>query len=499
LSEWDKEEIVRPFSAGEKTDLCRRNFLRWAAGGVGLLATGGVRLRARAPESPAIRASADAVIFIFFAGGQAATETWDPKRHTPFRKGMQGTQILSTFPAIPTSVDGLFVCQGLERTARVMHKGTVVRSFKPGNLGVLFHTRHIYHLHTGYKPPQTTAVPSLGAVIARTLGSRHPDLPAYVDIGQRFEESNLTAEIKEARSPGFLGSAYGPFAIPDPAQAVAVVRPPSGMSQRRFAERYRRYQELLRERARRQDKPGQREEFLEALDAAHRLLRSPAAGALDLGLEPRPSFDVYNTGRFGQGCLLARRLIEAGSRFVEVSYEYSPFNHWDTHVNGHTRVAKLKQEIDPPLAQLIRDLDERGLLQRTLVVLASEFSRSVLVEGGGKETETQEQAFEKSHGQKSEPPPATLEDEKHYGLHRHFSGSGSVVLFGGGIRQGLCYGRTADDPPFEVVADPVEMRDLHATLYHALGIPADLSYEIEGRPLFVTPDGKGRWVRALFA
>src|SRR5262249_59096580 len=112
-----------------------------------------------------------------------------------------------------------------------------------------------------------------------------------------------------------------------------------------------------------------------------RLLRSPSARAFDLSLEPKGSFDAYNTGRFGQGCLLARRLVEAGARYVEVTTEYIPFLYWDTHEHGHERAVAMKKAIDAPVARLVRDLEERGLLDRTLVVLASEFGRDAITEG----------------------------------------------------------------------------------------------------------------------
>lgn len=476
----------------------RRDFLFSAgAAAVGTLASGNFRLLpARTPAKPAT--SADSVIFLYIGGGQPAPDTWDPKRYTPFKKGMPAKDLASTFPSIPTKVDGLRLSAGLEQIAQVIDRGTVIPSFVPGNLGVLFHVRHIYYLLTGYKLPQTTPIPCLGSVAARALGSRHPDVPAFVDIGQRMDLATLTTEVKDAHGPGFFGSRYGPFAIPNPAQAVMAVRPPTGMSQKRFSERYRRYRELVAEQSR--DKTAvQRDELLEAMDAAHRLMSSPAASALNLEKEPRASFDRYNTGLFGQGCLLARRMVEAGSRFVLVNFEFDPFNNWDTHVDGHQRTANLKREIDAPISQLILDLEQRGLLDRTLVVIASEFSRSVLIEGAGGAAQAAEQEFEKTRGAKSEPPPTTIDDMKQYGLHRHFSGAGSVVMFGGGIRKGYRHGRTQDDPPFDVAEKPVSMSDFHSTIYHALGIAPDRAFEIEGRPFFVTPDGHGQPVLELFA
>ena len=181
----------------------------------------------------------------------------------------------------------------------------------------------------------------------------------------------------------------------------------------------------------------QRESLLRSLDSADRLLRSPSAKAFDLSLEPKPTFDAYNTGRFGQGCLLARRLIEGGARYVEVTTEYIPFLFWDTHENGHERAATMKQQIDAPIAQLILDLEERGLLDTTLVVLASEFGRDAITEGKvGKEV--RDQAINM---------PDMMSEPRHYGMHRHFTAAGSVLLFGGGVKRGMVYGKTADERP----------------------------------------------------
>src|SRR5262245_57055982 len=121
--------------------------------------------------------------------------------------------------------------------------------------------------------------------------------------------------------------------------------------------------------------------MLRAVENAHRLLSSKDRDAFDLTREPKESYEKYNTGRFGLGCLLARRLAEAGARFIEVTTEYVPFLHWDTHENGHTTVVEMKKQIDRPIAQLILDLERLGLLNRTLVVLASEFSRDMMIEG----------------------------------------------------------------------------------------------------------------------
>jgi hypothetical protein len=469
-----------------KPPMSRRRFLETgcAAGAAALL---GSRLcgQENAPEK--IQATADTLVVLWMAGGQASTETWDPKKYTPFERGMEAKAVYSTFRSIPTSVDGLSLSEGLPNIAQVMHLGTLIRTFKAGDLGFILHSRHQYHWHTGYVPPQPVAAPHIGAVISRTLGPRHPDVPAFIDIGQR-SAGGEDFEVKAFQTAGFLGTAYGPFLVPEPAEAVHTVQPPPGMSKQRFKERYELYVQTLRARRQAAGLDPKEEAFNKALEGAHRFLNSPAAKAFDLSLEPKQSYEAYNTGRFGLGCLLARRLVEAGARFIEVTTEYVPFMGWDTHENGHSRTVDMMKLIDAPIARLIRDLEERKLLSRTLIVIASEFSRDMLTEGKpDKPVKDQVQV------------PERVTEEKHYGMHRHFTGAGGVALFGGGIKRGLVYGKTAEERPFVTVENPVTIPNLHATLYRAMGIAADLSYEVESRPFFVTEDGKGKAIEALFA
>jgi len=276
--------------------------------------------------------------------------------------------------------------------------------------------------------------------------------------------------------------------VADPADAASAVRPPADLGSTRFKSRRALYEKLLA------DEPVyqfggdyQRESLIRSLDAGDRLLNSSSAKAFDLSLEPKKSFDLYNNGRFGQGCLLARRLVEAGARYVEVTTEYIPFRYWDSHENGHERADTMKKQIDGPVSQLILDLEERGLLNRTLVVLASEFGRDAITEGKvGKEVKDQANT------------PAVMTEPKHYGMHRHFTAAGSVVLFGGGIKKGTVYGKTADVRPCTTIQNPVPVEDLHATMYRAIGIAPNQNFINEKRPVFVTKDGKGKPIGELF-
>ncbi len=472
----------------------RRRFLGATAAGTLAALAGREPLLAQAPRTerrdPPPKATADAVIVLWMAGGMAQTETFDPKRYTPFERGVRVEQVLSTFPSIPTKVDGIAFTQGLEQIASVMDRGTVIRTFNAADLGFILHSRHQYHWHTGYIPPQPMAMPHIGAVISRTLGPKNADMPAFIAIGQTVEGPGEIATLKAFHTAGFLGAEHGPFLIVDPQDAASAVRPPKDLGDARFHSRRRLFEQLLaQEPVYEHGSDFQRRSLINSLDAADRLLNSPSAKAFDLSLEPKAGFDAYNTGRFGQGCLLARRLVEAGARYVEVTSEYIPFVYWDSHENGHERAVAMKKLIDAPVAQLVRDLDERGLLDRTLVILASEFGRDAMTEGKvGKEVKDQAINI-----------PDVMSEPRHYGMHRHFTAAGSILMFGGGIKKGFVYGKTADERPCTTIENPVVVEDLHATLYHALGIPPDTSYMVERRPVYVTKDGIGKPILDLFA
>lgn len=469
--------------------LGRRHFMKASAAAALSALTGAEPRPLWGSSGKKIEPRADTFILLWMAGGMAQTETWDPKRYTPFEPGIESRRVLSTFPAIDTPVDNIKISQGLERIASLMDRATLIRSYRSGDLGFILHSRHQYHWHTGYAPPLTVAAPHIGSVIARTLGPNNPDVPAFIDVGQDLEIGAESDSLKAFHTAGFLGSEYGPFFITNPEDAAAAVRPPEGISPERFRRRYERFKKLQDANPiARYGSSFQKESWLRSMDNAYRLLTSPAAKAFDLSLEPKESFDKYNTGRFGLSCLLARRLTEVGARFIEATTEYIPFRYWDTHENGHTRTVKLKETIDQPISQLILDLEERGLLDRTMIVIASEFGRDMITEGRpGAEVKDQVEQ------------PEVIEQMKHYGMHRHFTGASSAVVFGGGFKKGFLYGKTADERPCTIEKNEIRIEDLHATLYHAMGIPPDLAYEVEKRPFYVTKDGKGKPRMELFA
>lgn len=466
----------------------RREFLKkTSAATLAALAAGSPLSMLSSCSKDKIKSKADTIILLWMAGGMAHTDTFDPKRYTPFEKGMEANSVLSTFKSLPTALDGVQFSDGLQSIGSVMNLGTIIRSYVAADLGHILHSRHQYHWHTCYEPPQTVSAPHIGAWISKELGPKNPVIPAFIDIGQRFTVGEAE-ELKAFHTAGFLGNEYGPFFIPDPSTGLESVKPPVGMSYQRFEKRNQLYRDLISKSPIGEFGSGyQKESLLRSMEQAYMLLNSPEAKAFDLSTEPKESYDIYNTGRFGLGCLLAKRLTEKGARFISVTTEYEPFKGWDTHENGYTRLIEMKKQIDGPVAQLIKDLKQTGHLDRTMVILASEFSRDMMTEGRPGAT-VKEQVKQ----------PDIIHEMKHYGMHRHFTDGCSILMFGGGIKQGYAYGKTADERPCKTVEKPIRIDQIHQTIYHALGIDPETNYEIERRPFYTTPDGKGVAEMELF-
>jgi hypothetical protein len=422
------------------------------------------------------------------AGGMPHTETFDPKQYTAFEKGIESNRVLSTFKPVPTVLDGINFSEGLESIGKVMDRGTLIRSYVAGDMGFILHSRHQYHWHTCYQPPQSVMAPHIGAWIAKELGPLNPVIPAFINIGQRFDVGE-GEELKAFHTAGFLGNEYGPFLIPDPSAGLESVQPPAGMSLKRFEARNKLYDELVKNSpVGEYGSDYQKESLKRSMEQAYMLLKSPEARAFDIRSEPKEVYDIYNTGKFGLGCLMARRLVEQGARFISVTTEYEPFKGWDTHDNGHTRIADMKKMIDKPIAQLILDLEKIGKLDRTLIVLASEFSRDILLEGrpGAQVQDQVEQ-------------PDVIHDLKNFGMHRHFTDGCSMLMFGGGIKKAYVHGKTADERPCKTLEKKIVIDQVHQSIYHALGIAGDAHYVVEKRPFYTTPDGIAKPEMALFA
>jgi hypothetical protein len=202
----------------------------------GLVAGLAARSLAAAPRK--LEPKADAVIFVWLPGGVPQADTWDPKKLTPFERGMKGSDLLGTCESIPTSVDGLQIGVGLEQMASVMHHGTVLRSLANETKFGAVHLKAQYYMMTGYLFPVGVKAPSMGAAVARTLGPRHAQVPPYIYLGRDIDTSDTEKQfINEYIGPGFYGPKYAPLMIPDPVRGLSTLTAAAGVTADRLDRR----------------------------------------------------------------------------------------------------------------------------------------------------------------------------------------------------------------------------------------------------------------------
>ncbi|MFY9341795.1 MAG: DUF1501 domain-containing protein [Planctomycetota bacterium] len=429
------------------TDLAtRRSFLSHMANsllGVSAAATFGPAAIARSlhqdPQNPIVlgRATAKHVIYLFMRGGMSHIDTLDPKPG----KSTQGPTV-----PISTRADGVLLGGNFKKLADQMDKACVVSSMtsKQGA-----HSQAQYLMRTGYELRGTIQHPSLGAWCHHMAGRLNPTLPAHVTIGGG-------AEMPGA---GFFPPEFQPLPIGSAEDGLQNASLPRGVDEARFQRRLKRLAELDQAFG---EKHGQRgvQAYSKAYAEAVALMRSSDLAAFDLDLETPAMQQAYGDTPFGHGCLLARRLVEHGVRYVEVMSDG-----WDTHADNFDRLDDLLPPIDQGLAALLADLDARGLLQKTLVVLVSEFGRT----------------------------PDIDQDQG----RNHYPQAFSALLAGGGVRGGQRFGAT-DDEGRRVVTEPTTIQDLNATIAHACGLPLDhVLISPSGRPFKVAD--KGQPLTAIFA
>jgi hypothetical protein len=416
--------------------LSRRTFLRnLAVGAAGLGVLGWKDTVTLHAEE--LRKRGMACILLFMRGGPSQFETFDPKAgHT---NGGPTT-------TIPTAVSGIEIAEGWPNVAKAMKDIALIRSMtnREGE-----HQRATYQLHTGYIPTGGVKHPSMGAVVASELGPKEFDLPHFVSIGNRL------ATI----GSGFLGMHVAPFVVANATQMPNNATLPQGVGTSRFARRLGLLGDLEQEFA--EAGGGPRVEDHKALYGnASQMVLSPRLKAFDVSLEKDSVRDRYGRTPFGQGCLLARRLVEQGVTFVEVD---SPG--WDTHDNNFERVKTLSGAVDPAFGALVADLKDRGMLDKTLILWMGEFGRTPRIN------------------------PRTGRD--------HFPRAFNVALAGGGIRGGQVIGATSADGT-DVKSRPVTVGDLFTSVYTALKInPRKENLSGIGRPIKLIDNGQP--VKELFA
>src|SRR5262245_60039877 len=415
------------------TDSTRRDFLR-----IGSLAFGGLTLRRLlAAESGK---SERACIVIFQNGGASQLDFFDPKPDAP-------VDVRGSFGTTPTSVPGVHFSGLLPRTAKAFNQFAVIRSMHSDEA---IHERARQYIFSGTKPRNDLLHPSYGAVVSKEWGSKD-GLPPFVVI----PDKDLSAEA------GFLGPAHDPFLTGDPnAKGFAVkdLTLPAGVSDEESRARRTLLAKMDREFERVTSSPilSDMDEFsAKALE----LIASPAARkAFDIHAEPDKLRDFYGRTGIGQGCLLARRLIESGTRLATVFH-----GGYDTHREHEKSAKKITTDFDQAFPALLEDLDQRGLLASTLVLVIGDFGRTPKLNfSGGRD---------------------------------HWPRGFSVALAGAGVRGGVVVGRS-DAQAGEPADRPVTIEDLGATVYKGLGIDASKEYRANGRPIRINKDGVA--VRELF-
>ncbi len=414
----------------KSTRLYRRGFLRASLGasfGVGLAALrepGSALGAAPAATAAAARdtgaARARSCILLYMAGGPSHIDTFDPK---------PGTASGGPFRAIATRADGVRICEHLPLLAARMKDIALIRSLtsKEGN-----HDRARHLMHTSHAPAGGVDHPSFGSLLAEARGGGRAGLPGYVAIGGPGEDS------------GFLSGAHSPFPVKNPDKPVKHLARARGVNDERWERRlqlWRALEDRFAAGAGGGFARGRREVGEKALE-----LMSAGVDAFDVGKEPAAVRASYGPTPFGAGCLMARRLVEAGVPFVEVT-----LNGWDTHEDNFNRVKTLCQTLDRGMTALLADLGSRGLLASTLVVWMGDFGRTPRInERGGRD---------------------------------HHPAASAALLTGAGVRGGQVIGAT-DELGAAVTQRPITVADLYRTVAALTGLPADrMRVSPAGRPI----------------
>jgi uncharacterized protein DUF1501 len=391
-----------------RLDLSRRDWLKLSAAGVSAVSLSGWLkvLASRAAQTPAKHKSC---IVLWMDGGPSHKDTFDLK---------PGTKDAGEFKPISTAVPGIQISEHFPKFAKVINHAAILRGMSTTEGA---HPRAKYYLHTGYQEGQGgLTYPSLGSLASAEIGRPNGPMPNYVAVGGR------------SYGAGFLGTHHAPLIVNDPARGVENLKPMVGGSH--FEDRLG----LLREMESafyREYKADASADHRTTYQRAITLMQSMEAKAFDLSQEPASSRQAYGSGRFGDGCLLARRLVEAGVSFVEVT-----LGGWDTHQNNFERVKQLSQQCDPALAALVNDLKQRGLLDSTLIVWMGEFGRTPRI------------------NQRGAKPGRD-----------HYPRAWSSVMIGGGIKPGQVIGKT-DKEGGTVIERPISALDFLSTVCELLGI-----------------------------
>jgi len=404
----------------------RRDVLRSAAMGIAGAGLFGWQ-STLAANAATLRRQGKACILLWMQGGPSQLETFDPK---PEHANGGETR------AIETNVSGIRLSENLPQLARRMDKVALLRGMtgKEGS-----HPRASFLMHTGYLPTAALRYPTLGANVAHQLGDPTAELPSFVRIGRGARADS---------GGGYLGVKFDPLVVADP------TTPPENTAPTTETARFRRRLSLVEQlESTGSAHPRGMADHRELLGRASTMILSPSMSVFDLERESEADREAYGDTDFGRGCLLARRLVESGVTFVEVG-----LGNWDTHQDNFEKSRELCGQLDQPFARLIEDLEQRGLLESTLVLCMGEFGRTPKINPrGGRD---------------------------------HFPRAFSTAIAGGGVRGGQVIGGT-DDSGSEVIDRPVEAADLFRSVYRLLGIDPDHeNMSGVGRPIPLVTGGE---------
>ena len=421
-------------------ELTRRSFMSKTASsllGVGLMPgiTGGSAFAQATAAAAKKRPTARNVIYLYMAGGMTHLDTFDPK---------PGAETQGPVEAIRTKADDVMISEYLPGLASQMDKAALIRSMTTTQGA---HAQGNYFMHSSYVMRGTIRHPDMGAWLQKLDGRPNRTLPGSVKIGG------------SGNGAGFMGPKFAPLVLNNPNEGLRNSKLREGLSEKDFADRLmladafdKKFHETYKHKTVRAQS--------EMYDDAVRLMRSEDLKAFDLTQESEATRENYGNNSFGQGVLLARRLVENDVRFVEVS-----LGGWDTHSNNFPSVSQRASVLDQALSTLLADLTRRGMLDETLVVVATEFGRTPRInQNNGRD---------------------------------HYPSAFSTLLAGGGIRGGQTYGLT-DETGERVIENKVQVPDFNATIAHALGLPLDkVVLSPSKRPFTVAH--KGRPILDLFA
>jgi hypothetical protein len=429
--------------------LNRRRFLQTSAAGAtaASVLSSGLPLAAKEQKESALGGKADSCIFIWLGGGSAQIDTWDPKRKSTGKKDPG-----CYYDSIDTAVKGIQVTEHLPRSAKLMERIALLRTVNHDVIDE--HAAATNRMHTGRPPTGTVLYPSVGSIVAHELGARGEGIPPYVLMGY----PNVT------RGPGFLGAKAGCIYLTDTESGPSGLKRPHDVTETRQSRREKLLSIMRSGFAEKTQAEAKVADYIAASEQGFKLAGPDFMNVFDLKNED-PALRAAYGNEFGQRCLLARRLVEAGVSFCEVSFNLNFVNGtgWDTHNKGQLNQHLIIDQLDQGFSTLISDLEKRGRLEKTLIVIASEFGRPPEFDGGG------------GRG--------------------HQGSAFTVVMAGGGLKTGQAVGTT--DHLSKTIADrPISVPDMHATIHTALGIDPHQELYAGERPVPITDRGEA--VKELF-